>query len=84
MDKLLEVKNLEVNFETNYGEIKVVRDVSFDLEKGEILAIVGESGSGKTVLCRSILRLLPKNGYINNGDILLANKDLSNLKDKMK
>lgn len=81
MDKLLEVKNLEVNFETNYGEIKAVRNVSFNLEKGEILAIVGESGCGKTMLCRSIIRLLPKNGYISNGEVLLANKDLSKIKE---
>lgn len=81
MGKLLEVKNLEVNFETNYGEIKAVRNVSFNLEKGEILAIVGESGCGKTMLCRSIIRLLPKNGYISNGEVLLANKDLSKIKE---
>lgn len=81
MDKLLKVKNLEVNFETNYGEVKAVRNVSFDLDKGEILAIVGESGCGKTMLCRSIIRLLPKNGYISNGEVLLANKDLTKINE---
>lgn len=81
MDKLLEVKNLEVNFETNYGEVKAVRNVSFDLYKGESLAIVGESGCGKTMLCRSIIRLLPKNGHISNGEVFLANKDLTKIKE---
>ena len=42
MNKLLEVKDLEVNFKTDYGEVKAIRKVSFDLYNGEILAIVGE------------------------------------------
>ena len=72
MDKILKVKNLEVNFITNYGEIKAVRNVSFDLNKGEVLAIVGESGCGKSALCRSLLKLLPRNGYIKSGEILIS------------
>ena len=81
--KVLEVKNLQVNLKTKYGEVKAVRDVSFDLKKDEILTIVGESGSGKSVLCRSILKLLPENGYIKNGDILLNGTNICNLTDKM-
>lgn len=81
--KVLEVKNLQVNLKTKYGEVKAVRDVSFDLKKGEILSIVGESGSGKSVLCRSILKLLPENGYVKNGDILLNGTNICNLTDKM-
>ena len=52
MEKLLEVKNLHVSFDTYGGEVKAVRGVSFDLFKGETLAIVGESGSGKSVILR--------------------------------
>lgn len=81
MEKLLEVKNLEVNFKTNYGEVKAIRKVSFDLFKGEVLAVVGESGCGKSMLCRSIVRLLPKNGYIKNGEILLFHNDLTKIKE---
>ena len=83
MDTVLEVKNLQVNFKTKYGEVKAVRDVSFDLKKGEILTIVGESGCGKSVLCRSILKLLPENGYVKSGDILLNGNNICNLTDKM-
>ena len=49
MEKLLEVKNLCVNFATYVGEVQAVRGVTFDLHKGETLAIDGESGSGKSV-----------------------------------
>lgn len=60
MDKILEVKNLEVSFHTYAGEVKAVRGVDFYLEKGETLAVVGESGCGKTVTAKAIMRLLPE------------------------
>ena len=81
MNKLLEVKDLEVNFKTDYGEVKAIRKVSFDLYNGEILAIVGESGCGKSMLCRSILKLLPTNGYIKGGEVNLEGKNLINIKE---
>ena len=70
MGKILEVKNLKISFRTPGGTVKAVRDISFDLEKGETLAIVGESGSGKSVSAMSILRLLDGNGYIESGEVL--------------
>lgn len=82
MEKLLEVKNLCVNFGTYGGEVNAVRGVTFDLHKGETLAIVGESGSGKSVACKTIMRILSSNGYIKDGQILFDGKDLTKISEK--
>lgn len=71
MENLLEVKNLSVSFDSPAGEIQAVRDVSFSLKKGEVLAVVGESGCGKSVLCKSIMKLLPSSARIKEGKILV-------------
>ncbi|NUK28773.1 ABC transporter ATP-binding protein [Parageobacillus sp. VR-IP] len=83
MEKLLEVKNLEVSFQTYGGEVQAVRGVSFYLNKGETLAIVGESGSGKSVTSQTIMRLIPTPpGKIKNGQILFDGEDLVKKTDK--
>ena len=83
MDKLLEVKDLHVSFNTYGGEVKAVRGVSFDLFKGETLAIVGESGSGKTVTTKALMRLLPQPaGFIKEGHILFGDRDIAKLSEK--
>ncbi|MEH7381695.1 ABC transporter ATP-binding protein [Bacillus sp. JJ1533] len=77
MEKLLEVKDLEVSFQTYAGEVKAVRGVNFDLYKGETLAIVGESGSGKSVTSQTIMKLIPMPpGKITKGQILFDGDDL--------
>ena len=58
MEKKLEVKNLKISFRTQGGKVQAVRDISFDLYKGETLALVGESGSGKSVTNRAIIGIL--------------------------
>jgi len=66
---LLEVKNLTTEFVTDQGMVKAVRDVSFQVEQGEVLGIVGESGSGKSVTMYTIMGLLADNGIIANGSV---------------
>lgn len=82
MENILEVQNLHVAFKTYGGEVQAVRGVSFDLHKGETLAIVGESGCGKSVTSQSIMRLIPDPpGRITAGSILFKGQDLAKLKD---
>ena len=76
MDKILEVKNLKISFRTQSGTLKAVRDISFDLERGETLAIVGESGSGKSVTSKAILGILAGNSIVEGGEIIFDGKDL--------
>ena len=56
-ETILEVKNLHVNFKTYAGKVKAIRNVNFDLAKGQTLAIVGESGSGKSVTTKTFMGL---------------------------
>lgn len=81
--KVLEVKNLHVTFKTYGGEVKAVRGVTFDLYKGETLAIVGESGCGKSVMSNAIMGLIPQPpGRIANGQVLYKGRDLAKLSKK--
>ena len=76
-EKILEVKNLSVSFNTYAGEVKALRNVSFSVAKGETLAIVGESGSGKSVTVQTIMKLIPMPpGEIKSGEILFEGEDL--------
>ncbi len=79
---LLEVKNLRTYFRTTKGILKAVDDVSFNLDCGEALGIVGESGCGKTTCALSIAKMLPKEGYIEGGEVLLNGQDLARLSEK--
>ncbi len=76
---VLQVQNLSTSFFTDDGEVKAVRNVSFDLAPGETLGLVGESGCGKSVTAMSILRLVQRPGAIVGGKILFREQDLVTL-----
>jgi oligopeptide transport system ATP-binding protein len=78
-EKILEVKNLHVSFDTYAGEVKAVRGVTFDLYKAEAIAIVGESGCGKSVTAKSIMKLIPMPpGRFKQGNIIFNGRDITN------
>lgn len=84
MEKILEVNNLNVSFHTYAGEVKAVRGISFNLNKGETLALVGESGCGKTVTAKSILKLLkpPFAEIKDTSEIIVDGKNVLNMTKK--
>lgn len=82
MEKILDVKNLRISFRTNNGRVKAVRDINFDLNKGETIAIVGESGSGKSVTARAIMGILAPNAIVEGGEIIYDGKDLMKISEE--
>ena len=81
-NKILEVKDLAISFKTQHGILHAIRGVSFDLYKGETLAIVGESGSGKSVSARTIMGLLAGNSIYEDGEILFNGLDLTRVDEE--
>ena len=77
MSHLLEVKNLDVKFDTDEGRITAVENISLFVDQGEVLGIVGESGSGKSVTAKSIMQLNPGNtSYNEDAEIILDNENV--------
>lgn len=79
---IIEINNLSLGFDIDENFYPAIHSVNFDIQKGKMHAIVGESGCGKTMTVMSILRLLPKNARITNGEILFEDKNLLELKEK--
>ncbi len=87
---LLQVKDLEVSFFTNAGEVKAVRKISYDLNFGEVIGIVGESGSGKSVSSYALMGIIPDPGKVIGGNITFdgeevltkSETDMQNLRGK--
>ncbi len=82
MNEKLQVRNLRISFRTSNGKVQAVRDISFDLAKGETLAIVGESGSGKSVTSKAILGILAGNSIVESGEIIYDGKDLLKISEE--
>lgn len=82
-ENLLQVKDLEISFNTYAGEVKAVRGINFHVNKGELLGIVGESGCGKSVTSSSILRILPTPPAVyKKGEIVFEGTNLLDLTEK--
>jgi len=81
-DSLLKVEGLSVEYRTQRGRLRAVKDVSFQLGKAETLGIVGESGSGKSTLGLSIIGLVPYPGRIVEGKVFLKGREISKLSKK--
>ncbi len=79
---MLEVENLRLYYATRKGVVKAVDRVSFDLERGETLAIVGESGCGKSSMAKALTRLLPRNVHTYDGVVRLDGKNLMELSEE--
>lgn len=83
MDKILDVKNLQVSFKTFFGEVEAVRNISFHVNRRETVAIVGESGCGKSVTANSIMQLLPTPpAFFKGGEIFFNGENLLNKTEK--
>lgn len=79
---LLNIDHLSVCLDTPSGTVQAVRDVSLTLHEGEVLALVGESGCGKSMLCRSIMKLLPQNARITSGSITVNGVDITTYRER--
>ena len=80
---ILEVRHLSVSFTTNDGIVDAVKDVNFELYKGETLAIVGESGSGKSVSTNALMQLLPNNAIVHSqASIVFEGEELLDKSEK--
>lgn len=75
MENIIELRNISTEFKVGKKQIKIVKDVSLDVKKGQILSLVGESGSGKSVTVNSMVNLLPKNGRITSGNSYFYSED---------
>ncbi|MGB4586084.1 MAG: ATP-binding cassette domain-containing protein, partial [Rectinemataceae bacterium] len=78
--KILDVKDIVIKFSLRGQILTAIRGTSLDLHEGETLAIVGESGSGKSVLTKSFIGMLDKNGWVDSGSILFDGQDLATFK----
>lgn len=74
-ESCLNIKNLQISFQTSAGLVKAVRGIDLELKRGETLAIVGESGSGKSVTVKSIIGISSSNQILEAGEILYSSKD---------
>ena len=83
MEKMLEIKNLKVQYNTDEAVVYALNDFFLDLKKGEILGVVGETGAGKTTMALSIMKLLPEHvAEVTGGSIIYNGNDVLKMSKK--
>ena len=81
-NRLLEIKDLEIVYQTDLETVHAVNGVDLKLDRGQTLGLVGETGAGKTTMALSLLRLLPRTARVLRGQLLFDGQDLTTLKDE--
>lgn len=76
------VEDLRVKFVSRESTVRVVNDISFELERGKVLCVIGESGSGKSVMMRSLLRLHPKNRTVIEGTMMVGENNIGTVSER--
>mgnify|MGYP001958418189 CR=1 FL=1 len=82
MSRLLNISGLDVSFPSHFGSTYAVKDVSIELNPGEVLGIVGESGAGKSTIGNAVINLLEPPGEITNGDIVFRGQNINRLDER--
>jgi oligopeptide/dipeptide ABC transporter ATP-binding protein len=81
-EPILSVKKMQVSYDTSHGVVNAVRDVSFEVQKGEVFALVGESGCGKSTTALALMRLVPPPGRVSAEQLMFEGTDLMQLTDR--
>ena len=81
MNNLLKIKNLCLNIKSNSDE-EILKNISFEIKKSEVVSLIGESGSGKSLTALSIIRLLEKSCKIKKGEIIFSGKNILRIEEK--
>jgi peptide/nickel transport system ATP-binding protein len=81
MDATFKAVNLEIKYQTRQATLTAIRNVNFEVQRGQIVGLVGESGCGKSTIASAVMRLLPPNGEISNGELLFQGRDLRRLRE---
>ncbi len=82
METVFEAVDLEIRYHTRQATLTAVRNVNFQVKRGQIVGVVGESGCGKSTIALALTRLLPPNGEISGGKLLFEGQDLRSLSEE--